>query len=87
LEGGGYDVVVCDLEMPVMDGFEFARAVRQRPCHRDLPLLAVSGAGEQMRTPALDAGFDEFRSKFDRPRFLEAFQRLCQRTGSAQCRR
>jgi CheY-like chemotaxis protein len=80
LSRGGYDVVVSDLEMPVMDGFEFARAIRQQACYRELPLLAVSGAGEEMRSRSLDAGFDDFRSKFDRQGFLEVFTRLCQAT-------
>jgi two-component system chemotaxis sensor kinase CheA len=87
LARGSYDLVISDLEMPVMDGFEFARAIRQQASHRHLPLLAVSGAGEELGPLALDAGFDEFRSKFDQPRFLEAFLRLCQRAGSAPCRR
>jgi two-component system chemotaxis sensor kinase CheA len=78
-----YDVVISDLEMPVMDGFDLARAIRQQESGRHLPLLAVSAAGEEMGPLALEAGFDEYRSKFDQPRFLEAFLRLCQRADSA----
>jgi len=76
LARGGYDMVISDLEMPVMDGFEFARAIRRQESHRRLPLLAASGAGEELRRSALDAGFDECCSKSDRARFLEAFERL-----------
>jgi len=82
LSRGGYEMVVSDLEMPVMDGFEFARAIRHQECDRHLPLPAVSGSGEEMRPLALDAGFDEYRSKFDRPGFLEAFLRLCKGTAA-----
>lgn len=35
-------VVFCDLMMPVMDGFEFARRVRENPAYHGVLLIAVT---------------------------------------------
>ncbi len=77
LAAGEFNGVVSDLEMPVMDGYEFARRVRSKTAYRSLPLLAVSAAEGQAAELALDAGFDEFSSKADRRGTLEAIMRLC----------
>lgn len=37
-------LVITDFMMPVMDGLEFARAVRERPAFANLPLFLMSGA-------------------------------------------
>lgn len=73
-----FDVVICDIEMPIMDGYAFARSVREQENCRDLPMLAVSGAGGEIRPLALDAGFNGFWNKFDQKGLLEALARLCQ---------
>ena len=52
-------VVLLDLGMPGLDGFETARRIRQEPWGRSLSLVAVTGWGQsrdRMRTR--DAGFD-----------------------------
>ena len=66
-----FDLVVSDIEMPVMDGWTFARSMRQRPHLRDLPLLALttlSSAADQER--ALQCGFNSYEVKLDRDRLL-----------------
>jgi DNA-binding response OmpR family regulator len=37
------DMVLLDLEMPNMDGFEVLKALRASPVHRDLPVIVVTG--------------------------------------------
>src|SRR5262245_6529382 len=37
------DAVLCDLAMPIMDGIEFARRMRQNPRYRHVLLIAVTG--------------------------------------------
>jgi two-component system, cell cycle response regulator DivK len=64
------DIILMDLEMPVVDGWEAARRLKSNPQTRDIPIIALSAhalAGE--REKALAAGCDEFDVKpieFDR---------------------
>ena len=58
------DLILCDLRMPVMDGFEFVRHVRADPGRAALPVLAVSGFGsEESRDACREAGFDAYVGK------------------------
>ena len=58
------DVVVLDLDMPVLDGYGSARAIRLAPSPR-LPVLVALTAlsGHETRRLAFDAGFDAHVTK------------------------
>jgi CheY-like chemotaxis protein len=64
------DMILMDLEMPVVDGWEATRRLKVNPQTRDIPVIALSAhalAGE--REKALAAGCNEFDTKpieFDR---------------------
>ena len=64
------DIILMDLEMPVVDGWEATRRLKSNPKTRDIPVIAFSAhalAGE--RDKALAAGCNEFETKpieFDR---------------------
>ncbi len=66
------DLVLCDIELPRMDGVSFARAVRADPGLGALPLLAVTAnamGGDRARF--LAAGFDDYIAKpIDPDRFV-----------------
>ncbi|HLV68277.1 MAG TPA: ATP-binding protein [Polyangiaceae bacterium] len=52
------DVAVLDIGLPVMDGYELARRLREQPTFRALPLIALTGYGSETdRTLASAAGF------------------------------
>jgi two-component system, chemotaxis family, chemotaxis protein CheY len=42
-----FDVIVLDLQMPDMNGVEFIQALRQRPLHRDTPIVIASSEKEE----------------------------------------
>lgn len=58
------DLIVCDLQMPVMDGFEVLRQLRQDQDLRDTPIVAVTALSmPEDRQRVLRAGFDGYFSK------------------------
>jgi two-component system cell cycle response regulator len=82
---GGFDAVICDIQLPGLDGFEVARAIREHG-GPPIPLLAVTAfaqVGDRER--ALAAGFDGYISKPIEPetfvRQVEAFLPASQREG------
>ena len=65
--GARFDIIVSDIEMPGMDGFAFAEAVRNDDRWRDTPMVALSShAIEQKFARSRAFGFDDFVAKFDR---------------------
>jgi two-component system, cell cycle response regulator len=68
------DLVVCDLNMPGMDGFEFIRQLRQKQF--GVPIVVVSGLGREKGETALAAGANAFLPKpVDRKLLLSTVQR------------
>ena len=58
------DVILMDLEMPVIDGWEATRRLKGNPQTRDIPVIALSAhALAGAREKALAAGCDEFDTK------------------------
>lgn len=80
LESGTFDLVVSDIEMPVMDGWTLATTVRQRPDTARLPLLALTTLGSDAdRTRARECGFNGYEVQLDRQQFLRTVARLLAR--------
>ena len=53
------DVVLLDIGLPVLDGYQAARAIREQPGGKDITLVAVTGWGqEQDQRLSQEAGFD-----------------------------
>jgi CheY-like chemotaxis protein len=74
------DLIVCDIKMPRMDGYEVAHELKSEPSTKDIPLLAMTGiasleqcgeivlAGEKL----LSSGFDGYIPKpIDPARFIK----------------
>ena len=54
------DLMLVDIGLPVMDGYELARQLRAKPALAHARLIAVTGYGQESdRRRALEAGFDE----------------------------
>lgn len=82
--GLGFDVVVSDIEMPQMNGFELAEALRADPRTAGLPVIALSS----LTNPAAlergrQAGFHDYVAKFDRPGLIAALRETTAEMGAA----
>ncbi len=65
-----FDLVVADLEMPVMDGFDLMKEIRTAESD-DVPAIALTASdSDQSRTRAMECGFNEFEVKVDREHLL-----------------
>jgi CheY-like chemotaxis protein len=76
-QSSAYDVILMDLQMPGMDGYEAARRIRDLGIKT--PLIALSAAAlDEVKDRALEAGMDDFVSKpFHQE---ELYSRLVQHT-------
>ena len=74
------DIILMDLEMPIVDGWEATRRLKSHPETRDIPVIAFSAhalAGE--REKALAAGCDEFDTKpIEFERLVATIRRICE---------
>ena len=68
-----FEVIVSDIEMPEMDGHEFARAVRAGGLWASLPMIALSARAEPADVEVgREAGFTDYVAKFERDALLES---------------
>jgi two-component system chemotaxis sensor kinase CheA len=78
------DLVVTDLEMPNMNGFNLTKSIRGHPRLANIPVLIVtSKASAEDRQAGLDAGADGYivKTSFDEAGLLTAVSRLLGRSG------
>ena len=57
------DLVLLDIVMPGMDGYEVCRRIRERPDTAYLPVVMVTASGDEQKIKALEAGADDFLTK------------------------
>lgn len=70
-QGQEFDVIVSDIEMPEMSGFEFAKRVKDNSNWQNTPLVALSShATPQDMDRGMEAGFSRYIPKFDRDTLL-----------------
>ena len=68
-----FDLIITDLNMPDMDGFEFIRTLREAPEYRDIPIIVLSSYTDlKSKDLALEMGAIAFLEK---PLSTEAIQR------------
>ena len=73
-----FDLIISDIGMPGMNGYELAQALRQLPDYATVPMVAVTGYSLfDDRNRSLIAGFNEHLTKPIDPRaFLELIEQL-----------
>jgi len=66
-----FDLIISDLEMPVMNGWEFIKNVRQNKLLKDIPAVALTSLdNDESRRRAIENGFNYYEVKLDREHFL-----------------
>ncbi len=78
------DVILLDIEMPRMDGYEVASHVRNDPRLKDIPIVMItSRVGEKHRARAIELGVNEYLGKpYQEGQLLQAIEPLVRRTAS-----
>ncbi len=84
-KGAVFDVIVSDIEMPDMDGFEFAEKIKASSNWQDTPMVALtSHATPEDINRGLEVGFHKYVAKFDRDTLLNTLsQTLTEHKGEA----
>jgi two-component system, chemotaxis family, CheB/CheR fusion protein len=73
-----FDIIISDIGMPEMNGYELAEALRLLPGYQAVPMVAVTGYSMfDDRTRSLNAGFNDHVTKPIEPRaFLDLIEQL-----------
>ncbi len=83
-EGVMFDLIISDIEMPEMTGFEFAEAVKESGIWQHTPLVALSSlASESDIAHGLEVGFSDYVAKFDRETLLRSLTQQLKIQGDA----
>ena len=73
--GRRFDVLVTDLDMPGMDGFELAEAVREEAHLAGMPIIALSSySSPELIERGREVGFHDYVAKFDRQSLVAALK-------------
>jgi two-component system chemotaxis sensor kinase CheA len=74
-EGRDFDIILSDIELPGMNGFEFAQAARASERWAHVPLIALSAyTSIDHLQRGHDVGFDDYVGKFDRDTLLRTLE-------------
>ena len=57
------DIVLLDIVMPEMNGYEVCRRLRQNPATEVLPVVMLTSSGDEDKVRAIEAGADDFISR------------------------
>jgi len=64
LASARYDIIVTDINMPIMDGLKLVKRVRTDPVHKDVPIVVITTeSAEEDRQRALALGANAYITK------------------------
>jgi two-component system phosphate regulon response regulator PhoB len=71
LEKQHFDLIILDIMLPEMDGFEVCRNIKQAPNIKNIPIIMLTAKGEEVdRIVGLELGADDYMTKPFSPREL-----------------
>lgn len=64
LAQGRFDIIIADINMPIMDGLKLVKRIRSDAVHKDVPIMIVTTEGaEEDRQRALQLGANSYITK------------------------
>ena len=64
LAGGKFDIIITDINMPIMDGLKLVKRVRSDPAHKGVPIVIITTEGSsEDRKRALELGANAYITK------------------------
>ena len=64
LAAGMFDIILTDINMPIMDGLKLVKRVRSDPTHKDTPIIVITTEGSQEdRQRAMQLGANAYITK------------------------
>jgi two-component system chemotaxis response regulator CheY len=64
LAGNNYDIILTDINMPIMDGLKLVKRVRTDPVHKDTPIVVITTEGsDEDRQRAIALGANAYITK------------------------
>ncbi len=86
-EGGRFDAVLMDIQMPEMDGFEATRSIRDKPDIAQIPIIAMTAHAMKGDEEACrEAGMDGYVSKpIHQDRLFQTLWRSIKRPRASEC--
>jgi two-component system, chemotaxis family, chemotaxis protein CheY len=64
LAGAKFDMILTDINMPIMDGLKLVKRVRTDPAHRDTPIIIITTEGsDEDRQRAMQLGANAYITK------------------------
>ena len=77
LEREDYDLLVTDIEMPIMNGFELTSKIRAAGRQSDIPIITLTAlSGKDHVNYGYESGVDAYETKLDKEGLREAIERV-----------
>ncbi len=71
-----FDAIICDVEMPVMDGYTFTKTMKSDDKYKNIPIIMHSSlSGAENSTKGISAGADFYVVKFDPIEFINTLKK------------
>lgn len=82
--GEMFDVIISDIEMPDVNGYEFVASLKKDDTWTEIPVIALSAHGSEADVArGREAGFDDYVAKFDREGLIQVLNEMLVLKGEA----